>query len=263
MSRASKKEPDSGPKAPPKPNPEVVWHDLECGGESIDLRLWTRLANERGGPVLELGCGAGRVGLHVAKRKHEVIGIDSSVALVAAFNDRARAAKLSAKAISVDVRNARVRVSCPLVIAPMQLIQAIGDVTQRQQALTAGARNLAPGGLLAFAIVEPDAAGEAAQAAADGIDALPDQAEIDGWVFSSRLVDLKPSGRGIVIQRMRETVSPEGEASAEPHSEILELFDADRFEEEAALTGLRPVKRHNIGPGYGIASTVVTFEVGR
>ena len=68
----------------------VVWHDVECGSYAADLPLWRRLAAERGGPVLDLGCGTGRVALDLAAQGHDVTGLDVEPALVAEFAARAR-----------------------------------------------------------------------------------------------------------------------------------------------------------------------------
>ena len=46
----------------------VIWHDIECGNYLEDLPLWRDLAAEAGGPVLDVGAGAGRVALDLAVR---------------------------------------------------------------------------------------------------------------------------------------------------------------------------------------------------
>jgi tRNA G46 methylase TrmB len=47
---------------------EAIWHDVECGSYQADLPLWEELAQRAQGAVLELGCGTGRVALHLARR---------------------------------------------------------------------------------------------------------------------------------------------------------------------------------------------------
>ena len=55
-----------------------------------------------GGPVLELGCGTGRVALHLARRGHRVTGIDSDAALVGELRQRASAEALPVRAEQAD-----------------------------------------------------------------------------------------------------------------------------------------------------------------
>jgi SAM-dependent methyltransferase len=47
-----------------------------------DLPLWRRLAEEAGGPVLELACGTGRIVIDLARVGHEVTGLDYSKAML-------------------------------------------------------------------------------------------------------------------------------------------------------------------------------------
>ena len=134
----------------------VLWHDVECASYSADLGLWERLAASCGGEVLDLGCGTGRVALHLARRGHTVTGIDSDPALVAELNRRAGDAALPAHAEVGDVRDFDLGRRFGLVLAPMQLLQLLADGAERRSCLTCADRHLAPGGLLAAAILAPD-----------------------------------------------------------------------------------------------------------
>ncbi len=68
----------------------VIWHDLECGGYVADLPLWRELARERGGPILDVGAGTGRVALDLARNGHEVTALDRDPELLDALRRRAR-----------------------------------------------------------------------------------------------------------------------------------------------------------------------------
>jgi len=68
----------------------VIWHDVECGAYAADLPLWEELSAEAEGLVLDLGCGTGRVALHLARRGHAVVGLDTSPDVILALGDRAK-----------------------------------------------------------------------------------------------------------------------------------------------------------------------------
>ena len=48
-----------------------------------DLFFWRKLAHQHGGPLLELGCGAGRVLLPLAAEGYEITGLDNSAGMLA------------------------------------------------------------------------------------------------------------------------------------------------------------------------------------
>lgn len=245
----------------PVPVPEVVWHDLECGSASTDLPLWEELAEGVGGPILELGCGTGRVGLHLAKAGHEVIGVDRHSALVAAFNERAARDQLDAQAMVADILTLQLRRAFGLVIAPMQVIQQVGGANDRMAALRAAAAHVAPAGRAGFAIVESGAWAE--EDAIDVPDPLPDVREVEGWVFSSRPLGVKPSGRGVIVERFRERVDPRGEIATEHHADHIDALDAEQLEQEAGLARLSPAARRAIHPDPGHAPSVAVILEGQ
>lgn len=55
-----------------------VYYHLHHQNEMGDLPFWNKLANEMGDPILELGCGTGRLLLPLIQAGHEVVGIDKS-----------------------------------------------------------------------------------------------------------------------------------------------------------------------------------------
>jgi SAM-dependent methyltransferase len=61
-------------------------YDLEHAGFADDVELYLQFAEVIGDPILELGCGTGRVVVPLAKAGHRVTGVDQSVPML----DRAR-----------------------------------------------------------------------------------------------------------------------------------------------------------------------------
>lgn len=57
-------------------------YDLHHSRHAEDLSFWLDLAAEAGGPILELGCGTGRVLLPLALAGHTVYGLDRDAAML-------------------------------------------------------------------------------------------------------------------------------------------------------------------------------------
>ncbi len=59
------------------------FYDAETASMTEDLAFYSGLAAETGGPVLDVGCGTGRVMLHLAQEGLRVVGVDVSEAMLA------------------------------------------------------------------------------------------------------------------------------------------------------------------------------------
>jgi ubiquinone/menaquinone biosynthesis C-methylase UbiE len=59
------------------------FYDAENADMTDDLGLYSELAGETGDPILDVGCGTGRVMLHLAQQGYRVVGIDYSEAMLA------------------------------------------------------------------------------------------------------------------------------------------------------------------------------------
>lgn len=238
----------------------ALWHDVECGGYTADLAAWEALAEPVDGAMLELGCGTGRVALHLARRGHEVIGLDVEPELLAVLRERASDLGHSGvgrepEALLADAREFALEEPVSLVLAPTHLLQLLHDAEERAKSLRCIAGALRPGGLLAASIIEempePDGAPPP----------LPDVREVDGWVYSSLAVEAAIGPGEIVVRRLRQTVSPEGSLSEEPNEVRIATFEADEFEREAAAFGLVPAGRREIPPTeLHVGSLVVLLE---
>ncbi len=243
----------------PMAGEEVIWHDVECGGYAADLPLWEELADQVSGeaPIMELGCGTGRVTLHLARRgAYLVLGVDSNPELVAAIWDKADRS-IAAGAEVADVRDFAFHPSFELVIAPMQLIQLLRGRAERLRCLGCVADNMPAGGRAAFAIVEDPPA----PSPPDALPPLPDVQQQDGWIYSSLPLEPFVEADSIVVRRLRQTVSPDG-ALRERLSEVeLRVISAADLEREAIEVGLRPVGRREIpATDAHVGSTVVLLE---
>jgi precorrin-6B methylase 2 len=238
----------------------AIWQQIEFGTYGADLALWAELAEAAGGPVLELGAGAGRVALHLAGHGHKVIAVERDPELAAELE---RAAKERGFSVAVRARDLtapadlRVGPAPALVIGPLHLIQVLDGATR--PALLGRLRELiAPGGTLALTVVDESTL---LSAGASASQILPDMRELNGWVFSSEPLWVQVGDQALTVRRVRERVSPEGRIERSIHDEVLYRISPDRLELEAEDAGFHRAGRRQINSGPNEAdSTLVLLE---
>jgi SAM-dependent methyltransferase len=236
---------------------EAVWHDLECGSYAADLPLWEELADSPPRDVLDLGCGTGRVSVRLAGRGHRVTGLDLEPTLLEEAARRARARGVEMDTVLGDARSFELGRRFDVVLAPMQLVQLFDGSEERLSMLSAAAAHLRPGGLFAGALMElaDEPLGE------EYIPPVPDMREVDGCVYSSQPVALRPvdGGAAISLDRVRTTVALDGARTSTASEIRLELLSADAFEEEVAAAGLELAGRRVVGPTDDHVGSVVVL----
>jgi len=216
----------------------VIWHDLECGGYSKDLAFWRALAEEHGGPVLDVGAGTGRVALELARARFAVTALDLDDELLAEL--RARAGNLDVRTVVGDARAFDLGERFALCIVPMQTIQLLGGREQRAAFLGCAREHLDPGGVLAIALADALEVFDVT----DGASApLPDVCELEGVLYSSRPTAVRADEDGFLLERTRETVTADGRLLSQPDRIHLDRLHASQLEREAVAAGLKPAGR--------------------
>lgn len=234
----------------------VIWHDLECGSYSEDLPLWRALAAEHGDPVLDIGCGTGRVALDLGRAGHRVTAVDREPALIDELRRRARG--LQVVGVVADAREFTLRDRVPLCIVPMQTIQLLGGSDGRSAFLGCARRHVESGGILAIAIAEMLEVYDVQDGAAEP---LPDIVDINGAVYASRATAVKLEPGSFILERLRETTTTEGVHSEEHNVVRLDRISVERMEREAVSEGFVPAGTETINatPEYA-GSTVVMLR---
>lgn len=124
-----------------------------------DVAFYTALAVERGGPMLELGCGTGRVLLPTAKAGVEVTGVDVSEPMLAVC--RSKLAEETpevqgrVRLARADMRSFDLGRRFGLVTIPFRPFQHLVTVEEQMACLACAHRHLEPGGTLALDVFNP------------------------------------------------------------------------------------------------------------
>ena len=146
--------------------PFYDWENAQTLGRR-DVPFWRRVASAAGGPVLELGCGTGRVSLPLARAGVDLVGIDRSAPML----DRARKRILKSSKL-LKPSNPQIRKSLrlvrgdirslpfddatfPMVLAPYGILQSLIRPRDLTATLASVARVVAPGGTFGIDLV-PD-----------------------------------------------------------------------------------------------------------
>jgi SAM-dependent methyltransferase len=210
----------------------VLWHDIECGSYAEDLTAWRELAAAAGGPILDVGAGTGRVAIDLARAGHDVVALDVEPELLAAL--RERAGDLAIETVAADARAFDLGRRFALIIAPMQTVQLLAG--RHEDFVACAARHLRPGGALAVALANPPAY--------DGdVKPLPDMREDAGWLWASHPVSVRSRPEGMAIQRVRETVAPDGTRTVADDEIVLTRLAPEDLEAAGERHGLSPLPR--------------------
>jgi SAM-dependent methyltransferase len=217
----------------------VVWHDVECGSYRADLPLWEELAAAAGGPVLDVGAGTGRVALHLARAGYDVTALDVDAELLAELCSRARADGLDVPTVVADAADFDLA-GFALVAVPMQTIQLLRE---RAGFFASARRALVPGGLVALAVATELETFEGTSHLPD-----PDVSEHDGTRFVSQPTAVRAVPGATRIERLRQTIRPDGERRAAHDVVELAAVTVADLEAEGAAVGLCPEPARTIAP---------------
>jgi SAM-dependent methyltransferase len=201
------------------------------------------LAAKHGDPVLEIGAGTGRVAIDLAGRGHRVTALDHDAELLAELCRRAKGLELAT--VLADARTFELDQRFALCLVPMQTIQLLGGPDGRRACLKSARDHLDGGGLLAAALASRL---EAYELPDGGPGLVPDMCERDGVVYASHPTAIRADGDGFVLERRRETVTPDGHRTAEANVIKLDRVLPSEIEREAAEARLEPAGRAMIPP---------------
>jgi len=182
-----------------------------------------------------------------------VCGIDTDPALVEELRRRAGTEGVTLRAELADASGFSLGDQFGLILAPMQVLQLLPGQAELRGCLSATVGHLTPGGLMAIAIVEGSAAGIPSSPP------IPDVREQDGWVYSSLPLGVVEEDGALLVERLRQRVSPAGRLEEVRDIVRLRQLTAEGVEEVGRSVGLRPAGRRAIEASEMHAGSVVVL----
>ena len=131
------------------------YYDIHHSRHPEDVDFWRQLAERQGGPILELGCGTGRVLLPLAGAGHSIFGLDRNYAMLARLKDNLTPEPASRILImQADLTSFQLAKQFALIFLACNTFSALPD-RDRMRCLENAAMHLAPAGLFVASVPNP------------------------------------------------------------------------------------------------------------
>lgn len=140
-------------------DPIARFYDIEHDALIEDLLMYESLARRCGSPVLELGCGTGRLALHLARAGFEVTGLDISPTMLALAQKKLARAGLRQQQVHLlqaDLRDFALGQPFTLATLAINTFMHFCTIADQVRVLTNVRRHLEPGGWLVIDLPRAD-----------------------------------------------------------------------------------------------------------
>jgi SAM-dependent methyltransferase len=128
-------------------------------GRVEDVRYYVDLAAQSGGPILEYGCGNGRIAIPVARAGVPVVGVDLSAPMLADLRERLAEeppeVRARVRARRGDMRTARLRERFPMVFCAFNSFLHLYTRRDVERFLARAREHMTPRGELVFDVSIP------------------------------------------------------------------------------------------------------------
>jgi len=236
----------SGREAPAETPAEALarLYDLDLQDDPGDLELWTALAAEAAGPVLELMAGSGRIAVPLAEEGHEVTAVDLDLAMLARARVRAEAAgpetaeRLTLVAADVATPDLRLGARFRLAFVALNSILLLSSRAAQRAAWETLAAHLAPGGVAAVDTWLPDAHDLARYDGRLHLEYYRPDPETGRWVTKMAAAQHDAASQTVALT----TIYEEGDTGQPPsrwvRRDVVRLVTADELRAMAESAGL-------------------------
>lgn len=137
----------------------ATYYDLLHEEMVEDLPMWEALAASADGPILEVGCGTGRVLLHLAQAGYSLTGLDLSLTALDLARKKLEAAGLAGQVKTTQADMGHFELPerrFALALLPLNTFMHCHTAAEQQATLRAIHHHLRPGGQLVVDLFYPD-----------------------------------------------------------------------------------------------------------
>jgi len=120
------------------------------------LSYYVDVARQASGNVLELACGTGQLTVPIASAGLPTVGLDLSAPMLTTARQRAATAKVSIEYVQGDMRNFDLGHKFALIFIARNSLLHLHSTEDLLAAFAAARRHMAPGGIFAFDIFNPN-----------------------------------------------------------------------------------------------------------
>lgn len=140
---------------------DAAYYDRAYKRYKADIDFYLQVALEHGGPILELGCGTGRVTIPLARAGFEVHGVDLSAPMLEAAADKVAAESDEVRSrITLcrgDIRRLSLKRTFRLILSPFNVLQHLYTRDDIERCFDVVKRHLMPRvGRFVFDVLMPD-----------------------------------------------------------------------------------------------------------
>ena len=123
--------------------------------EADDLSFWLAWAHQQGGPVLELGCGSGRILLPMVEAGYVVVGLDFDAQMLSFLQSQlSKTMRERVTLLQADVRHYALETRFPLIIFPCNTYSTL-DVPDQQLVMGRVREHLSENGIFIVSMPNP------------------------------------------------------------------------------------------------------------
>ncbi len=135
------------------------WYDLDQGSHDQDIPFYLSLAQRTGSPILELGCGTGRLVIALAQAGYRVTGVDNLPEMLALAQGKVQAAGPTVsdqvQLVLQDLRQLALSERFSLAILAVNTLMHVAEARQQAEVLGRIFQHLRPGGMLSLDLFPP------------------------------------------------------------------------------------------------------------